>query len=387
MSRMTFDERVEWIHAHTAEIVQVADDPFSNLWWEKADAPLQFFAFCVEWRNLIRANEQNEEYVCSLPVSMDGSCNGLQHFAALLRDEVGGVAVNVVPQDRPQDIYQRVADSVLDKLEHEAPTNPLAAALLGLHVVTRKLTKRPTMTFGYGSKQYGFGQQIREYLRGLDNWHEIKERLGTKPNAKGKEVTQAGAACRLLAKLIWESLGDTVVKAFEGMQWFQNAARGIVANKLVEWTVPVTNFHVRQEYVEWHRKRVFTILAGKILHSRLNTPSTKLDVRKQTNAVSPNVIHSLDAAALMLTVSQGAAEGVEAFAMVHDSYGTLPADCSVLVRCCRQSFVRLYTMQDVVSSLHQQFVAQYADPTECPEAPTKGTLDVNAVLASDYFFA
>src|ERR1043166_1330389 len=124
-----------------------------------------------------------------------------------------------------------------------------------------------------------------------------------------------------------------------------------------------------------------------MVQPRLNIATTKLDVRKQSNAIAPNVVHSLDAAALMLTVSQAAAQGVEAFAMVHDSYGTLPADCSVLASCCRQSFVRLYTMQDVVWSLYQQFAAQHADPTECPEPPAKGTLDVNAVLASDYFFA
>jgi DNA-directed RNA polymerase len=28
---------------------------------------------------------------------MDGSCNGLQHYAALGRDEAGGQAVNVIP--------------------------------------------------------------------------------------------------------------------------------------------------------------------------------------------------------------------------------------------------------------------------------------------------
>ena len=33
---------------------------------------------------------------------MDGSCNGLQHYAALALDEPGGAAVNLVPSDRPQ---------------------------------------------------------------------------------------------------------------------------------------------------------------------------------------------------------------------------------------------------------------------------------------------
>lgn len=37
-----------------------------------------------------------------IPVAVDGSCNGLQHYAALALDKPGGLAVNVLPSDRPQ---------------------------------------------------------------------------------------------------------------------------------------------------------------------------------------------------------------------------------------------------------------------------------------------
>ncbi len=47
-------------------------------------------------------------YVCCLPVHQDGSCNGLQHYAALGRDAAGGAAVNLTPSDRPQDVYTDV---------------------------------------------------------------------------------------------------------------------------------------------------------------------------------------------------------------------------------------------------------------------------------------
>lgn len=45
-------------------------------------------------------------YMSHLPVHMDGSCNGLQHYAALGRDEAGGKAVNLLPSDKPQDVYK-----------------------------------------------------------------------------------------------------------------------------------------------------------------------------------------------------------------------------------------------------------------------------------------
>ena len=51
-----------------------------------------------------------------MPIALDGTCNGLQHYAAMLRDEVGGKAVNLVPSDKPSDVYGDVAKIVRDKL-------------------------------------------------------------------------------------------------------------------------------------------------------------------------------------------------------------------------------------------------------------------------------
>lgn len=49
------------------------------------------------------------EYICGFPVHQDGSCNGLQHYAALGGDSAGAAAVNLAPLDRPQDVYSEVA--------------------------------------------------------------------------------------------------------------------------------------------------------------------------------------------------------------------------------------------------------------------------------------
>jgi DNA-directed RNA polymerase, mitochondrial len=49
------------------------------------------------------------EYWCSFPVHQDGSCNGLQHYAALGGDAAGAAAVNLAPAARPADVYSAVA--------------------------------------------------------------------------------------------------------------------------------------------------------------------------------------------------------------------------------------------------------------------------------------
>ena len=41
-------------------------------------------------------------------MSQDGSCNGLQHYAALGRDDAGAKSVNLFPLDSPADVYSEV---------------------------------------------------------------------------------------------------------------------------------------------------------------------------------------------------------------------------------------------------------------------------------------
>ncbi|KAL7230022.1 hypothetical protein ACSBR2_008548 [Camellia fascicularis] len=39
----------------------------------------------------------------------DGSCNGLQHYAALGRDKLAAAAVNLVAGEKPADVYSGIA--------------------------------------------------------------------------------------------------------------------------------------------------------------------------------------------------------------------------------------------------------------------------------------
>lgn len=47
---------------------------------------------------------------------MTGSCNGLQHYAALGLDAKGGAQVNLVPSPKPQDVYTGVCKVVIQKV-------------------------------------------------------------------------------------------------------------------------------------------------------------------------------------------------------------------------------------------------------------------------------
>lgn len=394
---MTLAERSSWIQQNTLKLVAVAQDPMADLWWTEADKPLQFYAFCVEWARFWKYYQEGRpfECPCALPVAQDGSCNGLQHFAALLRDEIGGAATNVTANERPEDVYtvvaeevdQRIAAILADPDSHTIPEGKnaseyeLAKMWVTSEKLGRKLAKRPTMTFGYGSKRFGFADQILEYLKEDSlEWLRLRKVFTTE---RGVEV--AADACRLVAGLIWDALQGTVVAAAQGMEWMQECA-GLIAKSghTVEWKVPATEFPVSQPYFAFEKKQVKTILAGQVVAPSVWIDTTKPRVPKQRNAIAPNMIHSLDAAVLMLTVLACQQEGIQHFGMVHDSYATVPADCETMARLTRETFVRYYEENNVVQELQQQFVAQHAD---CPEPPPPGTLDIREVLRSDYFFS
>ena len=77
-------------------------------WWLQAEDPWQCLAACIELHEALQCPDP-KAFLSRLPVHQDGSCNGLQHYAALGRDEDGGKAVNLLPGDSPEDVYKCVA--------------------------------------------------------------------------------------------------------------------------------------------------------------------------------------------------------------------------------------------------------------------------------------
>ena len=57
-------------------------------------------------------SEDHTQFVSYFPTHQDGSCNGLQHYAALGRDQAGAESVNLSPFTHPQDVYSDVVELV-----------------------------------------------------------------------------------------------------------------------------------------------------------------------------------------------------------------------------------------------------------------------------------
>jgi len=369
--KVSLADREAWSYAHSTEMCDVARDPLTNRMWVSADKPWSFLAFCFEWGGYI-AN--GYEHVSHMPVALDGTCNGLQHFAAMLRDQTTGEAVNLVPGETPQDIYQRVADMVTRLLvDHPKDQDKGWMATEWLRMgVSRKITKRPVMVLPYG----GTFRSCQAYV--IDAFEEMGE------NPFGE---QSREACTFLAQLVWQAMGEVVVAGRRAMDFIQGVARSAArVNAPLLWTTP-SGFKVYQAYHTDKEGRVETRFNGTIRKFVEYKQTDKIDVRRQTSASSPNFVHSLDAAAMVLTINAATTVGITHFAMIHDSYGTHASDTQALAVCLRAEFVQMYQDHDVLGDLLS--TAQEGAPTgtDWPELPCMGNLDIELVNSSKYFFA
>lgn len=368
--KVGFDERVAWAHENTERITRAAEDPLGDYWWAEADKPWQFLAWCFEWAGYIR---EGYDWLSSIPVQMDGSCNGLQHFSALLRDAIGGQAVNLVPGEEPRDIYGQVAELVKQAVWKDARTDAVARGWLGK--VDRKVVKRPVMTLPYGSKAFGFRAQIANDT--------------IAPMGREAPWENPWEAAGYLADATWEAVGEVVVAARAAMGWLQEVAKIVAkAGHPIYWTTP-TGFVVHQEYQKDATRQIDLTFGGRTIRPSIHDDrkKPKLDRRKQVSAVSPNFVHSLDAAHLTLTVCDCYARGIRSFSMIHDSYGTHAANASIMAQSLRETFVQMYLERDILEEFRAEVQRQLPPGTELPPVPPRGALDIREVLRSPYFFA
>jgi DNA-directed RNA polymerase len=290
----------------------------------------------------------------------------------MLRDPVGGAAVNLVPHDKPADIYQRVADRVIQKLRSQQD-DWVARGWVDFGI-NRKITKRPVMVLPYG----GTFKSCMGYVRDA-----VTERIADgQENPFGDELGKHAAK---LARYVWDSIGDVVVAARDAMDWLQQCARAASKHsEPIAWIAP-SGFPAYQCYMDHSERRVKTRLQGALVYLTINEETDKIDGSRQALAVSPNFVHSLDAAAMMLTISLCLDNGVVAFAMIHDSYGTVAPDMPMLQACLRHAFVDMYEDHDVMAEFLNALPEQVR--ADCPQLPPRGTLNIQEVLKSDYFFA
>ena len=375
VDKVSYEKRIKWVDDHADQIIASAKDPLSFLWWNEAEDPWLFLAFCFEWAEFL---EEGFGYMSRIPVQLDGSNNGLQNFSAMLRDPVGGKATNLLPSDTPQDIYQDVADLVLEKVKVLAESgDTMAIQWRDSGFINRKLCKRPVMVVPYGGTRHSCRGYVLQYLKDEFAKGEI--------NPWAQEDHDMFLPSFWLSQVLWEAIGEIVIGARECMKWIQDCS-SIVAkeNRALVWSTP-TNFIVHQEYFNYKELRITTYIDGTLVKPRFREYMDSMDTFRNRNGSAPNFVHSLDASHLTFSIHECNKYGVSDYSMIHDSYGVHAHHVPRMARSLRKAFSDMYKNNNVINSFKED--AEESVGKDMPDPPEMGTLDIDAVIDATYFFA
>lgn len=373
--KLPLDDRAKWTADHMMGILAVAEDPFGTGFdfWSKADSPWEFLAACYELKRLrdwLIVGNPAETFPSTLVCRYDATCSGIQHLAALMKDDVSALQVNVVSQGPGirADIYTKVKDAVVALVNLDRVDSRFReAAELWVDRVVRGTVKRAVMTTPYGVSERGILNQIIN-----DGFADHVE--------KGKPRY---AAAEYLTQKIVSALDESIDAPRRAMAYFREVAKFLDKKDLpLAWDTP-SGFTAKQAYYKTNQKQVRT-LHGDVL-MRFEMPEAGFAPGKQVLGAAPNVVHSFDAAHLALVAVAMKHEGVRDLAFVHDSFGCHAGNSDLLLKVTKEQFVAIYN-RDTLEEWRQSVIKHSGCP-DIPEVPPLGSLDVTKVLESEFFFS
>ncbi|NXK29517.1 RPOM protein, partial [Arenaria interpres] len=372
-------ERLEYANEIMEEILDSADRPLTGRkWWMNTDEPWQALACCMEIAKASRSPDP-AAYVSHFPVHQDGSCNGLQHYAALGRDLIGAISVNLMPCSVPQDVYSAVAQQVEEFRKKDAEQGvKIAQVLQGF--ISRKVVKQTVMTVVYGVTRYGGRLQMEKRLKEIDEFPE----------------EYLWEASHYLVKQVFNGIKEMFSATRDIQNWLTESAKLIAqSGRTVEWVTPL-GLPIVQPY---YRSKSTVLNCGmQNLSVKNSNNNQKPDTVKQKNAFPPNFIHSLDSTHMMLTALHCLRQGLT-FVSVHDCYWTHALTVDVMNQVCRQQFVALHS-EKILQDLSKFMLEKYCSPgretralwqkklmEQLSSVPKTGEFNLKKVMDSTYFFS
>lgn len=367
---LDFRARIDWVHQEAERIGAAAADPWQHAeFWMRAKKPWSFLAFCRSYAEFM---QQGYGYACQLPTMLDCTCSGIQHYSGLLLDEGMGKLTNLLPSDTPQDIYSAVIDRVLQVLRSNGDED--ARKWLKLQP-DRSLAKPVVMCLPYSATHSAF------YFHCYD-WavERTQELFSGKSWATRKGAVQT---VHYMARILHKEASALIGPAEQAMKWFR--AIGKAAGKAdipLQWRTP-SGLLVQQQYMADHVKRIrLKYLSDVRLDIKIKVDDeVELDGRRMANALSPNVLHSMDASHMALASIDAASKGVVNLAGVHDCFVTTPAEMTQLRNSVRAAFAALYS-ERWFDRISDQLLTHTQVELSRPQA---GQLDPSLVKSSDYF--
>lgn len=362
----SFSNRIKWVDDNINMLRSINDDPYEtlSLWADDKKKKNQSFQRLAAVFELFRTDGLTQ-----LPVGMDGSCNGIQHWAAIAKDVNIGRMVNLEPSSKPNDAYGVVANMVTElmlPLNYKDQWVTLFLEHWG-GKVKRNTVKRAVMTDPYGVTTRGITDGLLN--DGHVDWLDKPLRI---------------PAAKELTKYVQQAMNTLLTIPNQGKMWLKSVAKIASDRQLhLEWTTPI-GFKVRHQY--YGKTNHVVDIRTLIFKSSVEFNEfirDEVNGREAANGIAPNFIHSLDASHMFQVILGLGIGGCDSYSFIHDSYG-VHAPLVDSLRCITQEeFVRIHSVNqlDVLRDQLQDYLG-----IDLPEVPSTGDLDIKQVLESEYFF-
>jgi DNA-directed RNA polymerase len=414
--KLRLDERVEWTNEREAEIKAAAVNPHLHPWWAEAehDDPWALLATCYELAEAWDMPGAAAKFLSRLPVPLDCTCSGIQHFAGLTLDRDMAARVNLTQSNEFTDIYAdvgRLISDALRKSNHPPAADPKSrrAAASGPRSAKRQsqsrqkrpdttsaalwrdalpdpkavraLCKPAVMTASYGSGKKAIKAQVKTLIRR----GKIEIGCTTKPDLD--------KCVEWMVELLYDERHAVMKPALDVMKWLRKLA-GAMADPIkspdgiptkdaspFEWNTP-NGSRCRQSHFLTVEKRTMTPTGRFVLH-RL-PKDRELNCRKQQTGASPNYIHSFDAAYLSRVVLACNRNGMDGIAVIHDSFGVHACDTDALRVVMWDEFVSIYET-DWLANLEAAIPPEALAGAKPLSRPARGTFHLSRDCRPEYF--
>lgn len=365
-----FEKRAAWADANIEQIRLVASNPFNAEAFRSADSPWCFLAACIDLVTAIDSGSP-ETYESRIPVAMDATNSGSQHFAAMLRDPVAGRLTNLFWEGNEEkaDMYMDVKNrtDVMVASDLDVTEFTTQAHYWRENEITRSMCKRPCMTYTYSATVRSCAEYI--YLGAKENGYEGTDEYSL--------MNLAG----YLAPRMRAAVEAANPKAAEAMRYMQQITTRVPVSEHMQWKTPLGGLVVNR-YTDAVETRV-SVKSMNLTH--LLCYNRNFDVnnkRKSKSGIAPNAIHSMDATHLMKVINAFGGDIMP----IHDSVATHACDVDDMHTAIREQFVEMYTSgYELLDVLEEAAVLAGAD-LEGVEKPEKGHLDIQQVKNSPLFF-
>ena len=405
VDKFTLEDRVRWTNENMEVIIEAGR---SGLFADGAEKPISFLACCIEWYNISRG-----ETISFLPVPVDGSNNGWQHLGAISKDRKTGSLVGLVPSEIQSDFYVQTAKELL-KIDDEKLNN------MPMKHIRKGISKRGSMTRAYSAGAGKIGENMWYDCKSedFDQKYDLEEKdckryanelikainvvcpgplktmeymqelasfqLGT--FKKYRDGEPAGSEYFSMRKELNEFFSvpaeerdsERIEYLVHELSKFKSVLVKGNGKKFIRWDTP-SGFPVHYDCFRYDDFKCRGTINGKQIKHVIKIKTDVPDVRGFMCGISPNYVHSQDASHMAMVID----EWDGAFGAVHDSFSAHACDVEDLVMLTKQKFVDMYEVDNYFDKIRQDITRS----TDDVQQPTLGSLEIQEVYNSDYFFA